>query len=159
MSHMIDPKAIPVTALVGSFLKAMAAHGTETCVVFKHGTQVAVASNREGAETMAKSVFAIQDGAIETAAIALHAYRVTPAAETAAKDGTDPNNPATVALCSLVMCAGHELEHALQNGGEPVKWDDLPEPIRAAHRIVAQAVIAAAVAHKVPEDSKIVKPV
>ena len=155
MSHMIDPKAVPVTALVGSFLKAMAAHGTEACVVFKHGTQVATASNREGAETMARSVFAIQDGAIETAAVALHTYRwkerVSP---TTAEDGTDPNNTEETTVCSLVMCAGHELAAA-----GPVKWDDLPDPIREAHRIVAKAIIAAAVAHKVPEASKIIKPV
>lgn len=152
MVHMIDPKAIPVTALVGSFLKAMAKHNTEACVVFRHGTQVATASNREGAEDMAKSVFAIQDGALEVAAIALHTFRVNPVAA----DGTNPSNEKTVALCSLVLCAGHELEH----GGDPVKWDDLPEPIREAHRLVARAVVASAVAHKAPqaEESKVIKP-
>ena len=152
MPHMIDPKAIPVTALVGSFLKAMAQHGNAAVVVFQHGTAVATASNREGAETMARSVFAIQDGALEVAAVALHTYRVTPPA---AVDGTDPENVAETTLCALVVCAGHELEHGK---GQPVKWDDLPEPIREAHRIVAKATVAAAVAHKVPEESKLIKP-
>jgi hypothetical protein len=150
VAHMIDPKAIPAKVMVGSFLKAMAGNGVEACVVFKHGTQVAVASNREGAETMARSVFAIQDGAIETAAIALHTYRMTPAATP--ENGTDPATVET-SLCTLVVCAGHELASA-----GPAKWDDLPEPVREAHRIVAKAVIAAAVAHKIPEESKIVKP-
>lgn len=153
-NHMIDPNAIPAQVMVGSFLKAMAGKGVEACVVFRHGTAVATASNRESAETMARSVFTIQDGAIEVAAIAIHAYRMTPVAA----DGTDPNNTATVALCSLVTCAGHELEQVLTNEGKPVTWDDLPEPIREAHRLVAKAVIAAAVAHKVPEESKLVKP-
>lgn len=156
MAHMIDPAAVPVTALVGSFLKAMAKHNTETCVVFRHGTAAAVASNRDGAEDMARSVFAIQDGALEVAAIALHTYRMAPAAPTTAEDGTDPNNTNETALCSLVVCAGHELDQ----GKGPVKWDDLPEPIREAHRVVAKAVVAAAVAHKTPqaEESKIIKP-
>ncbi len=148
MPHMIDPKAIPVQTLVGSFLKAMAGRGAEACVVFRLGAQVATASNREGAETMARSVFAIQDGAIETAAIALHTFRLEPP--------KDPNGTALLpsALCSIVPCAGHELE----TGGVPVTWDDLPEPIREAHRLVAKAIVAAAVAHKVPEESKLVKP-
>lgn len=153
MPHMIDPNAIPVNAIVGSFLKALAKRGVETCVVFRSGTNVAVASNRDGAEVMAKSVFAIQDGALEVAAIALHAYRTV----VGAADGTDPNNtePA-MSLCSLVVCAGHELEH----GGNPAKWDDLPEPIRDAHRAAAQAAVAAAVAHQAPqkEASNLIKP-
>jgi hypothetical protein len=153
MSHMIDPKSIPATVLVSSFLKAMAKNGVETCVVFRHGTAAAVASNREGAEDMAKSVFAIQDGALEVAAIALHAYRITTAPQ---PNGTDQDKPAPVALCSLALCAGHELE---EGKGEAVKWDDLPEPIRQAHRLVAGALVAAAVAHKTPqaEESKIIK--
>jgi len=155
MVHMIDPNAIPTQVFVGSFLKAMAGRGIETCVVFRHGTQAAVASNRDGAEVMAKSVFAIQDGAIEAAAIALHACRLTPPV---AEDGTDPDNTNTVALCSLVVCAGHELEQGISGKDAQVTWDDLPEPIREAHRLVAKAVIAAAVAHKAPEQSKLVKP-
>lgn len=155
MVHMIDPNAIPTQVFVGSFLKAMAGRGIEACVVFRQGTAVTTASNREGAETMARSVFAIQDGAIETAAIALHTYRVTPASEPAAEDGTNPDNALTAALCSIVVCAGHEIEHGT---GKPVKWDDLPEVVREAHRVVAQAVIAAAVAHKVPEKSALIKP-
>lgn len=152
MPHMIDPNAIPVNAIVGSFLKALAKRGVETCVVFRSGTNVAVASNRDGAEVMAKSVFAIQDGALEVAAIALHACRLS----TTAADGTDPSNTNEVSLCSIVACAGHELEH----GGVAAKWDDLPESIREAHRLVARAVVAAAVAHKTPqaEESKIIKP-
>lgn len=153
-NHMIDPNAIPTQHFVGSFLKAMAKRNIEACVVFRHGTQVATASNREGAETMARSVFAIQDGAIEVAAIALHAYRMTPTPPPVAEDGAAPETVQPTALCSIVVCAGHELE----KGGDPVKWDDLPEPVREAHRIVAQAVIAAAVAHKVPEASKLIKP-
>jgi hypothetical protein len=156
---MIDPNAIPAQVMVGSFLKAMAGKGVEACVVFRHGTAAAVASNREGAETMARSVFAIQDGAIEVAAIALHTYRVTLASSPEAADGTVDANAAALAaasaLCSIVACAGHEL--AVGNGA-PVKWDDLPEPVREAHRLVAKAIIAAAVAHKVPEESKLVKP-
>lgn len=153
MPHMIDPNAIPTQVFVGSFLKAMAGRGIETCVVFRHGSQVATASNRDGAEVMAKSVFAIQDGAIEAAAVALHTFRVTPPATETAADGTDPNVSRTVTLCSIVVCAGHELEK-----GAAVSWDELPEPVRDAHRFAAQAVIAAAVAHKVPEKSTLVKP-
>lgn len=154
MSHMIDPKAIPAQVLVGSFLKAMAGKGVEACVVFRHGTAVATASNREGAEAMAKSVFAIENGAIEVASIALHTFRLTPE-----PTSEDPPGAVPAALCSIVPCAGHELDHVnAQGDAEPVKWDDLPEPIREAHRLVAKAVIAAAVAHKVPEESKLVKP-
>ena len=96
MPHMIDPNAIPAQVMVGSFLKAMAGKGVEACVVFRHGTAVATASNREGAETMARSVFTIQDGAIETAAIALHTHRVTLSAPPEA-DGADPNAAAMAA--------------------------------------------------------------
>src|SRR5574341_1130743 len=120
--------------MVGSFLKAMMKNGIETVVVFKD------------AETMARTVLNIQDGAIEVAAIALHASRLVPAAESEPAPADDSRG-----LCTIVVCAGHELAQ-----GKPVSWDDLPNEIREAHRLVAKAAISAAVAHKPPPPSPIV---
>lgn len=148
---MIDVNAVPVPVLVKSFLTAMAKHQAVTAVVFQHGDQQGVATNRPEAEAMARSYFSIQDGAIEVAAIALHASRLAPepnAAEPAPAEDTR-------GLCSIVVCAGHELVQ-----GKPVTWDDLPDELREAHRLVAKAVIGAAVAHKPePKESRIIKPV
>lgn len=143
---MIDPRQIPVNVMVGSFLKAMMKNGIETVVVFKDANKISVATNREGAETMARTVLNIQDGAIEVAAIALHASRLVPAAEGEPVPVDDSRG-----LCTIVVCAGHELAQ-----GKPVSWDDLPNEIREAHRLVAKAAISAAVAHKPPPPSPIV---
>jgi hypothetical protein len=149
-SHMIDPKAIPVRVIIGSMLKALGQRTVEACVVFREGTHAAVMSNREGADAMARAVFAIQDGALEKAAVALHASRLEPPKGEAS--GGEP--PEQTALCNLVACAGHELE-----AGGPVTWENLPEPLKEAHRLVAKAVVATAVAHKNAREERVIKPV
>lgn len=142
-NHMIDPNAIPIRALIGSALKALAQRKVEACVVYREGANAAVMANREGAEAMARSVFAIEDGALEKAAIALHASRLEPPSEALA----------SLSLCTLVICAGHELEK-----GGPVTWDDLPETVKEAHRLVAKTVVAAAVAHRSLREEPRIRP-
>jgi hypothetical protein len=150
MGHMIDVKAVPVPVLVTSFLSAMAKNQAEAAVVFQYSGKQAVATNKSTAEAMARTYFAVKDGALEVAAIALHAWRMVP--EKTASENVD--NPA--GLCSIVLCAGHELS---VGGGNAVPWDELPEPIREAHRLAAKVAIAAAVAHQpAKEASQIVKP-
>jgi hypothetical protein len=148
--HMIDVGGVPVGALVKGFLDAMVKKRAETCVVFLHDGKLGVATNKTTAETMARNYFSVKDGALEVAAIALHAWRMAPEQS---EEPTPVDNPA--GLCSIVLCAGHELA-----AGKPVPWDELPEPVREAHRLVAKVVVAAAVAHQPAreEASPIVKP-
>lgn len=143
---MIDPRQVPIKVLVTSFLQAMIKNNVETCVVFRHGNQAAVASNHANAEVTARTMLSIADGAIEVAAIALHASRLVPVAEGEPAPADD-----TRGLCTIVPCAGHELA-----AGKPVSWDELPDNIREAHRRVAKAVIGAAVSHRPPPPSTIV---
>lgn len=143
---MIDPKQVPVQVLVTSFLKAMIKNGVETCVIFKQGTSGGIASNHPNAEVTARSLLNIADGAIEVAAVALHASRLVPVTE-----GEPAPVDDTRGLCTIVVCAGHELAQ-----GKQVSWDELPNEIREAHRLVAKAAIGAAVAHKPPPKSPLV---
>ena len=143
---MIDPRQVPLKVLVTSFLQAMIKNGVQTCVIFQHGNQAAIASNHSNAETIARNLLNIADGAIEAAAISLHASRLVPVAEGEPAPADD-----TRGLCTIVPCAGHELAT-----GKQVSWDELPDNIREAHRLVAKAVIGAAVAHRQPPPSSIV---
>jgi hypothetical protein len=149
--HMIDVKGVPVPAIIKGFLDAMSKHKAETWLIYKQGASGAVASNQPTAETMARSHLVVQDGAIEVAAIALHVYRMAPT--TAEPESVD----SPTGLCSIVLCAAHELS---AGDGKPQSWDDLPEAVREAHRLVAKAAIAAAVAHQPKRDeaSRIIKP-
>lgn len=151
---MIDPRAIPPQVMIKSFLTAMAKIGYEVFVAFKQngGKDGGYASNKESAEALARQMLAIQEGAVDVAAAAIHSWRMSPT------DTSGVAAPSTVddtrGLCSIVVCAGHELAQA-----KPVPWDDLPQEVKEAHRLVAKAVIAAAVAHKIPPpESKIIKP-
>lgn len=152
MSHMIDVRSVPVPALVKGFLDAMRKNQAEAWLIFKQGTSGGVASNKDTAESMARSHLAIKDGALEVAAIALHVWRMAPAASGAE---TAPSADDTTGLCSIVLCAGHELAV-----GKAVAWDDLPDEIREAHRAVAKVVVGAAVGHCPPlqDKSRIITP-
>lgn len=151
MGHEIDPRAIPVQVMVSSFLKAMIKNQIPTTVVWRDGNQVHIGSNIQEAEDTARSVFNVREGADEVAAIALHAFRVAPAEQ---PDAEASPNDAPRGLCTIVLCAAHELKE-----GKPVPWDELPNEIRDVHRLVAKAAIGAAVAHNPPkEESRIIKP-
>lgn len=133
---------IPIETLVQSFLGAMMQHGAKTCVVFLRGNDAVVAKNHGDAEATARNLFVIKDGAIEIAAIALHAFRFVQG------DKLDE----TMNRCSLLPCAALEDEQ-----GKPIAWDDLPPEAQEAHRLVATAAVGAAVAHNPPPPSKLVK--
>lgn len=147
---MIDPRAIPVPVLVKSFLKAMAQNEAEAFVAFRKGTNGGYASNRVSAEAMARQLLTIQEGAIEVAAVALHAFRfVRPGQADQPAPAIDP----IVDFCSLHVCAIHE-----QEAGAFIPWDKLVDEVKDAHRKLAGALIAAAVAHNLPAESSIIQP-
>lgn len=142
---MIDPKGVPATALVKGYISSMTAKQLRTFVVWQENGKVFTAANRPDAEAMGRAALSIQDGAVEVAAAALHAWRFKPEGAETPEHG----------LCTIVLCAAHEL-----HVGKPVPWDELPPEIKEVHRLTAQAVVSAAVAHNVPktEPSRIVKP-
>lgn len=133
---------VPIENLVQSFLHAMISLNAKTCVVFLRGTDAVVAKNHADAEATARNLFTIKDGAIEAAAIALHAFRFVQG------DKLDE----TMNRCSLHPCAAYENEQ-----GRPVAWDDLPAEAKEAHRLVAAAVVGAAVAHNPPPKTPLVR--
>jgi hypothetical protein len=137
---VIDPRAVPIRTLVQSFLTVMHQNGVKTLVLFEQGTQRTTAMNHADAETSARSHFAIKDGAIEAVAIALHTFRFT--------DGSKLDS--VMDACSLHPCA-------LLEGGKPVPWDELPEEAKGAHRVLAGALVAAAIAFNPPKQSPILQ--
>jgi len=148
--HMIDPNAIPIRVYVGSMLKALAKQQAEAFVVFRDGNRVITAGNTQQSLVLAKNALLNQEAAIETAAVVLHGTRIVP----------DRADEAAVqaALCSVVVCAGHELA----KGGQQT-WEDLPDAIKDAHRALVKSVVGAVIAYQAPqqqgEESRIVKPV
>jgi hypothetical protein len=135
---VIDPRAVPIQHVVQGFLTVMHQHNIKALVLFEQGTQRTVAMNHADAETAARSQFAIKDGAIEAVAVALHTYRFT--------DGSKLDS--VMDACSLHPCA-------LLEDGKPVPWDELPEEAKAAHRALAGALVATAVAFNPPKQSPI----
>jgi len=133
---VVDPSMVPVQNLVQSFLTAMIGKGAKTCVVFLHGTQGGVATNHPDAEATARNMLSIKDGALEMAAVALHAFRFT--------QGDELDK--VMDRCSLHPCALYETEQ-----GKSIPWDELPEEVKQAHRVIANAIVGTAVAFTPPK--------
>jgi hypothetical protein len=134
---VIDPSMVPVQNLVQSFLTAMMGKGAKAFVVFLQGTQMGVATNHPDAEATARNALSIKDGALEMAAVALHAFRFT-------QQGDELDK--VMDRCSLHPCAIYENEQQ-----KSVPWDELPEEVKQAHRVVANAVVGTAIAHTPPK--------
>lgn len=128
----LDPNQIPIHNIVQGFLSAMIKYGAKTFVVFQHDNQAAIAMNHQDAEATARNLLTIKDGALDVAAAALHAFRFT--ADT------------QLDACSLHPCALVEKE-----AGAPIPWDDLPQEVKDAHRLVAGAIVGAAIAYNPPK--------
>jgi hypothetical protein len=133
---VVDPSMVPVQNLVRSFLTAMMGQGTKALVVFLQGNQGGIAVNHPDAEATARNMLSIKDGALEVAAIALHAFRFT------SGDELDK----VMDRCSLHPCALYENEQ-----GKSVPWDELPEEVKQAHRVIANAIVGTAIAHNPPK--------
>ena len=131
-----DPSMVPVQNLVQSFLTAMARVGAKALVVFLQGTQAGIATNHSDAEATARNMLSIKDGALEVAAVALHAFRFT--------NGNELDK--VMDRCSLHPCALYEDEQQ-----KSVLWDELPEEVKQAHRVVANAIVGTAIAHNPPK--------
>ena len=131
-----DPSMVPVQNLVQSFLTAMMRVGAKALVVFLQGTQAGIATNHSDAEATARNMLSIKDGALEIAAVALHAFRFV--------QGDELDK--VMDRCSLHPCALYENEQQ-----KSVPWDELPEEVKQAHRIVANAIVGTAVAHNPPK--------
>lgn len=134
---VIDPGMVPVQNLVQSFLTALAKVGAKAHVVFLQGTQVGIATNHSDAEATARNMLSIKDGALEVAAVALHAFRFV-------QEGSELDK--VMDRCSLHPCALYENEQS-----KSVPWDELPEEVKQAHRIVANAIVGTAIAHNPPK--------
>jgi hypothetical protein len=133
---VIDPGMVPVQNLVQSFLTAMARAGAKALVVFLQGNQGGIAVNHPDAEATARNMLSIKDGALEVAASALHAFRFTQGGEL----------DKVMDRCSLHPCALYENEQQ-----KSVPWDELPEEVKQAHRVIANAIVGTAVAHNPPK--------
>ena len=108
---VVDPGMVPVQNLVQSFLTAMMRVGAKAFVVFLQGTQAGIAKNHEDAEATARNMLSIKDGALEVAAVALHAFRFT--------QGDELDK--VMDRCSLHPCALYEAEQ-----GKSIPWTSCP---------------------------------
>ena len=133
---VIDPGMVPVQNLVQSFLTAMMGKGAKAFVVFLQGTQMGVATNHPDAEATARNALSIKDGALEMAAVALHAFRFV--------QGDELDK--VMDRCSLHPCAIYE--DAQQKA---IPWDELPEEVKQAHRVVANGIVGTAIAYNPPK--------
>lgn len=123
-------KDIPVSAIATSALKALTATHTKAVLIVWDSVTGAqhVLSNHQNGVAMARAALSVNDGAIETAAVALHSFRVKP-------EGADAVPPE---MDKCAFCGGTE------------PWDKLDDAGREGHRLVTNIVLAAALSHPAP---------
>lgn len=126
----MNARDIPPSAIATSALKALQATHTKAVLITKDNVSGAVhtLSNHKDAIAIARSVLALNEGALEAAAVALHVFRVKPEGAEAVPEDMD----------KCAFCGGRQ------------SWDALDEVGRQGHRLVANIVIGAAMSQPVP---------